>query len=132
MAESARWGGGLDNVAVEWVPLRWPEQRDSFLSLAAQENGCVHPSATVPHSESRWLPHDFRDLVRRSLGVFQLAQQVQEGSPEGLLVASLQPNRSDCGEFVGDSNLPQLGSRRAYYVTTVIFALAVLGAGRLN
>jgi len=70
--------------------------------------------------------------VRRSLWVFQLAQQVQEGSPEGLLVTSLQPNRSDCGEFVGDSNLPQLGSRRAYYVTTVSSHWTASGAGRIK
>ena len=55
-----------------------------------------------------------------------MAQQIEQGSPEGLLVADAQPNSPNSCELIGDSILP-LGLGVIYYITTVILCLAVSG-----
>ena len=63
---------------------------------------------------------------RPSFALLKVTQQIEQGSPEGLLVTSAEPNRPDGGELIGDSILP-LGLRGIYYITTVILCLAASG-----
>ena len=56
-----------------------------------------------------------------------MAQQIEQGSPEGLLVTSAEPNRPDGGELIGDSILP-IGAIGVYYITTLILRLTAFSA----
>jgi len=68
-----------------------------------------------------------RRSQRPSFVLLQMAQQIEQTSPKGLLVTSTEPNRPDGGKLIGDSILP-IGARTIYYITTVILRLTAFGA----